>query len=335
VSDSPAEGESRAGRSRSIAIAAILAAVALVAGIGTAVVLTRPATRPNAGERVELKLPAPPNSTLKPAPDPALEEDSPDGKLPIIGKDGRQPWQIYARPFDAADHRPRVALVIFGLGLDAELTRIAIDRLPGQVTLAFSPYAHDLPDLLAAARGAGHEVLLGLPMEPSDYPRLDPGPEALLTSLEPAQNLDRLRWVLSRGTGYVGLVGIMGDRFTAARAAMEPILEALKSRGLLYVDDAANSDGGAGALAHELGLAWAVADRTLDGETMAPAIDHGLADLETVAAKGGVALGLGAIYPVTLERIIDWVPSLDGKGLALAPASAVATRQQRAPKPTP
>ena len=32
---------------------------------------------------------------------------------------GGMPWQVYARPFDAADKRPRVAVVVTGLGLDA------------------------------------------------------------------------------------------------------------------------------------------------------------------------------------------------------------------------
>ncbi|HEU0117267.1 MAG TPA: hypothetical protein VFR09_01430, partial [Alphaproteobacteria bacterium] len=32
------------------------------------------------------------------APDTGLSEDTPDGSLPRIGEDGRQPWQVYARP---------------------------------------------------------------------------------------------------------------------------------------------------------------------------------------------------------------------------------------------
>ena len=47
-----------------------------------------------------------------PAPDPALLEDSPAGPLPRIAADGRQPRQAYARPFDRADTRPRIGLVV-------------------------------------------------------------------------------------------------------------------------------------------------------------------------------------------------------------------------------
>ena len=52
-------------------------------------------------------------------------------------------------------------------------------------------------------------------MEPFDYPDNDPGPQTLLTSLTPDQNIDRLHWLMSRFQGYVGIVSYMGARFTA------------------------------------------------------------------------------------------------------------------------
>src|SRR5579864_1074432 len=37
------------------------------------------------------------------APDPGLTDDSAQGSMPRIGEDGREPWQVYARPFNMAD----------------------------------------------------------------------------------------------------------------------------------------------------------------------------------------------------------------------------------------
>jgi hypothetical protein len=304
-----------------VAAAAVMLALVALATLDTA------RKRPPGGG-VELPLSAEPQPAAAAAADPALSEDSPEGKLPIIGRDGRQPWQVYARRFDAADKRPRVALVITGLGLDTEASRAAIAKLPGAVTLGFSPYAHELPNWIGAARQAGHEVVLGLPMEPADFPRQDPGPGTLLTTLEPQQNLDRLRAVLGRGAAYVGLVGIMGGRFETERGSLEPVLDELKSRGLLFIDDHDASKSLAGPLGHDLGMAWAIADRTVDDDPAAAAIDKALAELEAVAAQDGAALGIGGLYPVTVERVLAWTASLDGKGLALAPSSAVATRQK-------
>jgi polysaccharide deacetylase 2 family uncharacterized protein YibQ len=303
------------------------AAVALMLALIALATFDTRRARPTDGG-VELPLSAQPLPADAAAPDPALVEDSPDGKLPIIGPDGRQPWKVYARRFDAADRRPRVALVIAGLGLDAEASRAAIAQLPAAVTLGFSPYAHELPNWIGAARQAGHEVVLGLPLEPADFPRQDPGPGTLLTTLDPQQNLQRLRSVLGRGAAYVGLVGIMGERFDAERASLEPMLDEMKSRGLLFVDDHDAGKSLAGPLGRDLGMAWAVTDRTVDDDPAAAAVDKALAELETIAVQDGAALGIGGLYPVTLDRVLAWAAALDRKGLALAPASAVATRQK-------
>src|SRR5689334_12612494 len=47
----------------------------------------------------------------------ALIEDSPDGPLPRIGADGRTPMAAYAAAFDLKDRRPRIAVVVTGLGV--------------------------------------------------------------------------------------------------------------------------------------------------------------------------------------------------------------------------
>ncbi|MGH7087395.1 MAG: divergent polysaccharide deacetylase family protein, partial [Stellaceae bacterium] len=237
------------------------------------------------------------------------------------------PWQVYARPFDAKDTRPRLAIVVAGLGLDVKATAAAIADLPPAVSLAFSPYAHDLDALIAAARAKGHEVLLGLPLEPADYPDRDPGPDTLLTALTPQQNLARLRRIMGRGADYVGFLTVMGDRFTADSASIEPVLQALKARGLLYIDDAGPETSAAGRLARALGMAWAVTDRRLDTEPEATAVDQVLADLERQARAQGAALGLGRLYPVTVAQVSAWAKTLDAKGVALAPASAIVHRQ--------
>ena len=181
--------------------------------------------------------PPPPGAgVLPPAPDPGLVEQSALGPLPRIGDDGRLPWQVYARPFDDRDTRPRIALIMSGLGLSGAATQSAIQGLPGGVTLAFQPFADDLQQWIRLSRAAGHEVLLNLPMEPVDFPASDPGPRALFVAHAPEENVELLEWALSRVSGYVGLLNHMGSRFTTSREAMLPIMTALEQRGLAFVD---------------------------------------------------------------------------------------------------
>jgi polysaccharide deacetylase 2 family uncharacterized protein YibQ len=281
------------------------------------------------GERVEVSLPPVSGtpSLLLPAPDPALVENSPDGFLPIIGKDGRQAWQVYARSFDRNEKRPRIALVVNGLGLDRALSQAAMDRLAGAITLGFDPYMAALKDTINQARSLGHETLLGLPMEPLDYPRQDPGPLTLLASLGETENTARLKRLLGGGSGYVGLVALWGERFSTEKSALLPILETLKQRGLMYVDNKPPAGNTTVLLASQMKLPWVAADRFIDNDADPAAIDQALADLESIARRNGTALGIAALSPAIIDHAATWVATLEGNGLVLAPASALANRQ--------
>jgi uncharacterized protein len=260
-------------------------------------------------------------------PDPALLEPTPGAPsdmLPRIAEDGRRPMQVYAAGFDRSSRRPRVGILLAGIGLNEDDSSKAITDLPGGVTLAVSPYATRLPKLLTAARLAGHEYLLSIPMEPQGYPANDPGPRALMTNLSSAENLDRLRWLLARFGGYVGVTdalgALRGERFAGMQQQMDPILAELARRGLLFVDARPAGSGGV-AIQHHV---WSRdVDLVLD-EPVAD-VDIKLAQLEQIAHDKGDALGLaGAPSPVVVRHIAAWTNGLLDRGLALAPVSALA-----------
>ncbi|GAB4571482.1 MAG: divergent polysaccharide deacetylase family protein [Rhodothalassiaceae bacterium] len=247
-----------------------------------------------------------------------------DGRhLPKIAADGRQPWRVYRRPFMGARGRPIIAILIQEIGQSRQPTDAAIDRLPGEVTLALSPYARDIEAVAARARAAGHELLLMVPMEPLRYPENDPGPLTLLVGAPAVETIDRLQTAMSRFEGYVGLVNHMGSRFTADEDAMLPVLEEAKRRGLLFVDARATPDSVAAGMARALSMPVLSNDRYIDNEPSADEIDRQLAELVLLATERGAALGIGRPLPVTIERIARWTEGLDARGVALAPVSAL------------
>ncbi|CBS87620.1 divergent polysaccharide deacetylase family protein [Azospirillum lipoferum] len=266
--------------------------------------------------------------TLVPAPVPGLVEDSRNGPLPRIAQDGRKPWQVYARPFPATDKRPRVAIVMSDLGLSGVTTGNALAKLPPGITLAFLPYAERLDDWVERARTKGHEVMLSVPMEPLNYPRDDPGPNALLTMLGPDRNMERLEWSLGKAVGYVGITSTTGSKFTANPAAMQPVIDALKARGLLLVDSRINPKSVAGPLANLAGVPRALGDRVIDRDLSRGAIDDQLRELEELAKTNGAAVGFASPYPTTIERLNLWLTALADRGIALAPVSAVVNIQK-------
>ena len=238
-------------------------------------------------------------------------------------------WERFRQPFNMDDKRPRIAVVLTGLGLSDSATEAAINQLPPAVTLSFSPYARGLERWIALARARGHEVMLDLPMEPTSFPNEDPGPQALLTSLSPQANLDRLDWVLSRGSAYVGLAGSMGSRFTASREAVEPVLREVNARGLIFLDRRTTEDSLVSAVAEAIGLPTAINNRSVDErQASRVAIDARLAQIERIALTDGFAVAMAQPYPVTLDRLAEWTTELTSRGFAVAPISALANRQK-------
>lgn len=268
---------------------------------------------------------------LGPVPDPTLVQKTPQGPLPVISPSGKEAWQAYARPFaDLAKH-PRIGILLGGLGLNQKVTEAAIAELPGPVTLGFLPYARDLQNWILRARAAGHEVILQLPMEPADYPAEDPGPHALLTSLSVKDNGDRLDWVLSRGSGYIGVTGYLGSKFTAEPDQIRPVLEALRHRGLMFLDQNGTSRALVLRISRQIGLPIAIADRRLDATLTPDAIAARLKSLEKIARGSGAAIGTAAAYPLAISQIAAWAKTLPAEDLALAPVSAIVNRQSEAP----
>ena len=274
----------------------------------------------------QAKAPRPGRDTPGPVadPDPALLEPAPGSKsdlLPHIAEDGRMPMQVYAAGFDSSTRRPRVGLIMAGIGLNQADSEAAIRTLPGGITLAISPYAANPAKLLTAARAAEHEYLLSLPMEPQGFPVNDAGPQALMTNLPPEQNHARLQAALSHLAGYVGATGALGslrgERFAALPDQMNPVLNELAARGLLYADPRPGS-------ARPHGVWGRTVDVLVDEPPSAMAIDDKLAELVRLAREKGSALGLvGVVRPVTTGRIAAWANGLAADGLVLAPVSAL------------
>ena len=281
------------------------------------------------GKRQDVVIPGQPADKSSAAIDQRFAESSRNGPIPRIAPDGTRPAEAFAQPVKAMADRPnapRIAIVVAGLGISAIGTSDALAKLPGPVTLAFTPYGADLDRLATRARAGGHELLLQVPMEPFDYPDNDPGPQTLLTSLGASQNVDRLHWLMSRLQGYVGIANYMGGRFTATESALAPVLREAAKRGLIYVEDGSSPRSLAGQIAGANNLPFAKADFTIDAVPTAGEIDHALARLEKTARERGFAVGMATALPASIERISAWAKAADSHGILLVPISAVAAR---------
>jgi polysaccharide deacetylase 2 family uncharacterized protein YibQ len=129
---------------------------------------------------------------------------------------------------------------------------------------------------------------------------------------------------MSRYTGYVGVTNHMGAKFEAAQGSLTPVLEEMKRRGLLYVDDAAQGST-AGQIAGAIGLDYSAVSVQLDSGS----VDAQLAQLEAAAKQQGAAIGVAKASSATVKQIADWAAKLEAKGIKLVPVSAAVRSQQQ------
>ena len=160
------------------------------------------------------------------------------------------PWQVYARPFDRGDDRPRVAIIVSNEGdLDNNSMAQALNgSRRGHPRL--SPYTKgSAAEWLAKARASGHETLLGVPMEAAESaPGDSGGPLTLRADLDDAANQKKLEESLGKAVGYVGILPLAAGRLMSAPERLLPVLEIVKRRGLLFVDTGAQGQAAAAAL---------------------------------------------------------------------------------------
>lgn len=308
-----------------------------------AATMPEPAPPPTAQQAADSA--APPPATMKTdstapaalpgtAPGPnEIPENPQQARLPpnlLTPPSDQPPWQYFGQPFDETTRKPRIAVVITGLGLSNAATLAAIKQLPPAVTLSFTPYTRQLEKWIALARASKHEVMIDLPMESLSYPKDDPGPQGLLTALGTGQNLERLRWALTRSAGYVGVAAVMGSRFTASKEHMEPVLGELKKRGLMFLDNGASDHGVAIELASAIGLPHALNTRSIDEKQASRlAIDARLIQIERMALENGYAVAMARPYPVSIERLTKWAGEVEARGFVLAPITALVDRKPK------
>jgi len=259
--------------------------------------------------------------------DPALIQMTDRGPLPRIAADGRTPMQAYAAP-GGDSTKPRIAIVISGLGISAKATAAALAGLPPQVTVAFAPYATDVQSWVTQARRQGHEVLLEVPMEPFDFSDSDPGPHTLRVGIGEDANTDRLVWSLTRFTGYVGVTNLLGARLLSDSDSLQPVLAYLRAHGLLFFENDIAARSAVPDVAARTGTAFAQSITTIDSIPTAMEIDHQLAALEMEARARGAVSGSGFLYPLTIDRVTQWAQGLSGRGFVLVPASAIVTAKK-------
>lgn len=278
----------------------------------------RPRPAPRLAER-----PTPPPVAPAPAPPsaqaPPQVASAPATPSTPAAEPGWRKFAVAVPPQSIAD-RKLIAIVIDDMGVDRKRSDRAV-TLPAPLTLSWLPYATDVTQQAAAARAAGHEILLHAPMQPEGHE--NPGPNALLTSLSTDEIRRRFDADLDLLPNAVGANNHMGSLFTRDARAMAPVIEELKKRGLLFLDSRTVGSSVAADAAREAAIPYATRDVFLDNVMTVAAVRTQLAEVEAIARRRGYAVAIGHPHDATLQALGPWLQSLPAHGFVQVPISAI------------
>ncbi len=221
------------------------------------------------------------------------------------------------------DGKTYISIIVSGLGLSSAATERAVNDLPSQVTLAFSPYAEDVHSWVRKAQSGHHETLMLLPMETSTYPQNDPGPRALSSRFSDQDNDENLNWMLTQGDGSIGVMNLMGTRFLTDQKRLTAAFNTLRKNDAMFIETPGIDKSAAADVAGKLGLPYMEANLQIDASATDKDIRAQLDALEQTARKRGYAVGLAQPYPLTLNVIKSWAAGLAERGIILAPLRTV------------
>jgi polysaccharide deacetylase 2 family uncharacterized protein YibQ len=219
------------------------------------------------------------------------------------------------------DNIPMVAIIIDDIGFDKKMS-LALSELDSDITLSILPGAPHARAIAELLHQRGTEVLLHLPMEPREYPRVDPGPGALLSTMTPDELLSQLRKNLDSIPHVAGVNNHMGSKMTTLSPQMKQIFTVLKQRNLFFVDSLTARGSLCRPCAKLLQIPFAQRDVFLDNVQDQAYIKKQLDLLLRIAERHGTAIGIGHPYRVTFLTLKSEMPRLKKK-IRIIPASAL------------
>jgi len=213
----------------------------------------------------------------------------------------------------------KVAIIIDDLGYDINIAEafMKLDLPIGMSVLPMSPYTKEIARKSVEAH---RELLLHLPMEPKNYPRIRPGPGALLTGMENGEIEKTLQAHLNQMPGVLGVNNHMGSYFTERRDKMMVVLKELRRRHLFFLDSRTTALTVGFELARQMDVPTGMRSVFLDNDLNPKAIEFQFERLLGIARHSGQGIGIGHPHKATLRILRKYSEKLRGE-VKLLPVS--------------
>ncbi len=202
-----------------------------------------------------------------------------------------------------------MAIIIDDMGYDEKIANRLIS-LGVPLTFSILPYSPRAADIAEAAHRNNIEVMLHLPMEPVEYPDVNPGKGALLTSMSPDELIGQLEKDIRQVPYVDGVNNHMGSRMTAISTRLYQIFSVLKKHGLFFIDSRTTPDTLCRPSARLFQIPFAERDLFIDNVPNVQSVERQIDRLIEIAKKNGKAIGIGHAHKTTCIALAKKLPEI-------------------------
>jgi polysaccharide deacetylase 2 family uncharacterized protein YibQ len=262
--------------------------------------------------------PEPPPRPTAPSPKPLVEKPP----FEIYPKKEIPPKKPPLKPkVPKPAELPKVAIIIDDIGYDSKIAKQFLE-LDAVLTFSILPHSPFQKKIIKLAEANGFEIMLHLPMEPAEYPHVNPGPGTLLTTMSPDQLISQLEKNLAAIPDIKGVNNHMGSKMTAQSNQMNQIFSVLKTKGLYFIDSRTTAETLGRSSARLFQVPFAERDVFLDHFQKPEFIKKQIKELVRIARRNGQAVGIAHPHPLTVKILKKALPELK-KEVQLVAASKI------------
>ncbi len=210
----------------------------------------------------------------------------------------------------------RMVLIVDDLGQNLKFFKKLV-KLHRNLTFSILPNLTYSKKTALAAEQIGSEVLLHLPMQPLDWPQINPGPGALLLEQSPEELQTQLRADLAQVPQAIGVNNHMGSALIQDEAAMEVVMRQLAQEKLFFLDSKTAPGQVAKNAAALAGVLFFSRDLFLDDNPRQQAIQQQWNKALKIAKERGLVVVICHPKEETYNLLATELPNLDQEGIEL------------------
>lgn len=208
--------------------------------------------------------------------------------------------------------KPKICIIIDDIGYDKSKA-LSFSKLGVPITLSVLPFTPYGKEIVNTINNTNTEFMIHLPMQPKEYPKINPGKGVLLEEMSPDQITATLKKDLDFLPSIKGVNNHMGSKLTENSEIMNQVFIILKKRDLFFIDSLTSAQSRCDESARLFQIQFAKRDIFLDNIQDVKAISQQFLKLHEVALKKGSAVGIGHPYSETIMALKKSIKRFDNK----------------------